>query len=192
MHRSLRATTIRSRLLWRKIRWRTRLPIFGDSSANKASTPLLWYRRYDFFHKCTHSSNTPCSNQTYHISQIGDAPKKCPRYWADDEIQYDHILVQYMHSESCPYYTRREFNVTNCKLKDTIKVTQFQYNGWPTVEGEVPEVARGMIELVDQAQNHHNGQDSYASIGPVVVHCKWVSKCVFFFYYESFLLIFIC
>lgn len=106
------------------------------------------------------------------ISEIGDGPRKCPRYWADEEIQYDHIQVQYMHSESCPYYTRREFNVTNCKLKDTIKVTQFQYNGWPTVDGEVPEVARGMIELVDQAQNHHNGQDSYASIGPIVVHCK--------------------
>lgn len=45
-----------------------------------------------------------------------------------------------MQSESCPYYTRREFNVTNFKMKDTIKVTQFQYNGWPTVEGEVPEV----------------------------------------------------
>lgn len=105
-------------------------------------------------------------------TQIGDGPKKCPRYWADDEIQYDHILVKYMQSESCPYYTRREFNVTNCKMKDTIKVTQFQYNGWPTVEGEVPEVARGMIELVDQAQNHHNSQGNFASIGPIAVHCK--------------------
>lgn len=31
-------------------------------------------------------------------------------------------------------------------------VTQYQYNGWPTVEGEVPEVTRGLIELVDQTQ----------------------------------------
>lgn len=102
--------------------------------------------------------------------QIGDGPRKCPRYWADDEIQYEHILVKYLQSESCPYYTRREFNVTNFKMKDTIKVTQFQYNGWPTVEGEVPEVARGVIELVDQAQAFHNSQ-AFAEAGPIVVHC---------------------
>lgn len=106
------------------------------------------------------------------ISEIGDGAKKCPRYWADDEIQYDHILVKYMQSDIGPYYTRREFNVTNCKMKDTIKVTQFQYNGWPTVDGEVPEVARGMIELVDQAQNHHNDQENLCSPGPIAIHCK--------------------
>ncbi|KNC20876.1 Tyrosine-protein phosphatase 69D [Lucilia cuprina] len=87
---------------------------------------------------------------------IGEGTRRCPRYWADDEIQFEHILVKYMQSESCPYYTRREFNVTNCKINDTIHVTQFQYNGWPTVEGEVPEVCRGIIELVDQALSHHS------------------------------------
>lgn len=105
------------------------------------------------------------------ISEIGDGPRKCPRYWADDEIEYDHILVKYMHSESCPYYTRREFNVTNFKIKDTIKVTQFQYNGWPTVEGEVPEVTRGMLELVDQTLAL-NDNTAFASSSPVVVHCR--------------------
>lgn len=80
---------------------------------------------------------------------------KCPRYWADDEIQYDHILVKYIQSESCPYYTRREFTVTNCKINDLIYVTQFQYHGWPTVEGEVPEVTRGMLEIIQQSQNYH-------------------------------------
>ncbi|XP_014090961.2 tyrosine-protein phosphatase 69D isoform X2 [Bactrocera oleae] len=106
------------------------------------------------------------------ISEIGDGPRKCPRYWADDEIQYDHILVKYMQSESCPYYTRREFNVTNCKIDDTIKVTQFQYNGWPTVDGEVPEVCRGIIELVDQALNHHNRDKSMDCKSPLTVHCS--------------------
>ncbi|XP_053954022.1 tyrosine-protein phosphatase 69D [Anastrepha ludens] len=106
------------------------------------------------------------------ISEIGDGPRKCPRYWADDEIQYDHILVKYMQSESCPYYTRREFNVTNCKIDDTIKVTQFQYNGWPTVDGEVPEVCRGIIELVDQALNHHNRDTSIGCKSPLTVHCS--------------------
>lgn len=105
------------------------------------------------------------------ISEIGDGPRKCPRYWADDEIEYDHILVKYMHSESCPYYTRREFNVTNFKIKDTIKVTQFQYNGWPTVEGEVPEVTRGMLELVDQTLALQDNT-AFASSSPVVVHCR--------------------
>lgn len=104
--------------------------------------------------------------------QIGDGPRKCPRYWADDEIQYDHILVKYMQSESCPYYTRREFNVTNCKIDDTIKVTQFQYNGWPTVEGEVPEVCRGIIELVDQAQKHHAAENNFSIPTPIAVHCR--------------------
>lgn len=104
--------------------------------------------------------------------QIGDGPRKCPRYWADDEVEYEHIMVKYLQSESCPYYTRREFNVTNFKMKDTIKVTQFQYNGWPTVEGEVPEVSRGMIELVDQAMSYHESSQVYDHLGPIVVHCR--------------------
>ncbi|XP_037935932.1 tyrosine-protein phosphatase 69D isoform X2 [Teleopsis dalmanni] len=106
------------------------------------------------------------------ISEIGDGNRKCPRYWADDEIQYDHIVVKYMQSESCPYYTRREFNVTNCKIDDTVKVTQFQYNGWPTVDGEVPEVCRGIIELVDQAQSHHNKNKNTGCKSPLTVHCS--------------------
>lgn len=103
------------------------------------------------------------------MSEIGEGARKCPRYWADDEVQYDHVLVKYIQSESCPYYTRREFKVTNCKIDDTIQVTQFQYNGWPTVEGEVPEVCRGIIELVDQAMKQ---QQTYANTErPVAVHC---------------------
>lgn len=103
------------------------------------------------------------------MSEIGEGPHKCPRYWADDEVQYDHILVKYIQSESCPYYTRREFKVTNCKIDDTIQVMQFQYNGWPTVEGEVPEVCRGIIELVDQAMKQ---QQIHANTErPVAVHC---------------------
>ncbi|XP_030571303.1 tyrosine-protein phosphatase 69D [Drosophila novamexicana] len=106
------------------------------------------------------------------ISEIGDGPRKCPRYWADDEIQYDQILVKYVHSESCPYYTRREFYVTNCKIDDTLKVTQFQYNGWPTVDGEVPEVCRGIIELVDQAHKHYKSHKNTGCRSPLTVHCS--------------------
>lgn len=103
------------------------------------------------------------------MSEIGEGLRKCPRYWADDEVQYDHILVKYIQSESCPYYTRREFKVTNCKIDDTIQVMQFQYNGWPTVDGEVPEVCRGIIELVDQAMKQ---QQIHANTErPVAVHC---------------------
>ncbi|XP_055637992.1 tyrosine-protein phosphatase 69D isoform X2 [Toxorhynchites rutilus septentrionalis] len=103
------------------------------------------------------------------FSEIGDGPNKCPRYWADDEMQYENLLVSYIQSESGPYYTKREFTVTNCKSKDTIQVTQFQYNGWPTVEGEVPEVTRGMIEIVNQAQKHSSQQDD---IFTIAVHCS--------------------
>ncbi|XP_055596510.1 tyrosine-protein phosphatase 69D-like [Uranotaenia lowii] len=103
------------------------------------------------------------------FSEIGDGPNKCPRYWADDEMQYENLLVTYIQSESGPYYTKREFTVTNCKTKDTIQVTQFQYNGWPTVEGEVPEVTRGMIEIVNQAQQHSSQQDD---IFTIAVHCS--------------------
>ncbi|XP_059225629.1 tyrosine-protein phosphatase 69D isoform X2 [Stomoxys calcitrans] len=106
------------------------------------------------------------------LSEIGEGPRRCPRYWADDEIQFDHIVVKYMESESCPYYTRREFNVTNCKINDTIKVTQLQYNGWPTVEGEVPEVCRGIIELVDQALNHYTKEKNVGCKSPLTVHCS--------------------
>jgi Protein-tyrosine phosphatase. len=54
-------------------------------------------------------------------------------------------------------------------------VTQFQYNGWPTVEGEVPEVTRGLIELVDQTQNH---QEAHGGSGPIAVHCRLVGSGV--------------
>ncbi|KAI8122637.1 Tyrosine-protein phosphatase 69D [Lucilia cuprina] len=107
------------------------------------------------------------------LSEIGEGTRRCPRYWADDEIQFEHILVKYMQSESCPYYTRREFNVTNCKINDTIHVTQFQYNGWPTVEGEVPEVCRGIIELVDQALSHHSKEKNVGCKSPLTVHCSF-------------------
>lgn len=103
------------------------------------------------------------------FSEIGDGPNKCPRYWADEEMQYENLLVTYIQSESGPYYTKREFTVTNCKTKDTIQVTQFQYNGWPTVEGEVPEVTRGMIEIVNQAQKHSTQQEDMFTIA---VHCS--------------------
>lgn len=54
-------------------------------------------------------------------------------------------------------------------------MTQFQYNGWPTVEGQVPEVTRGLIELADQAQSHQTAQqNSGGTTGPIVVHCMWV------------------
>ncbi|XP_050089258.1 tyrosine-protein phosphatase 69D isoform X2 [Anopheles aquasalis] len=103
------------------------------------------------------------------FSEIGDGPNKCPRYWADEEMKYEHLLVRYIQSESGPYYTKREFTVTNCKTNDMIAVTQFQYNGWPTVEGEVPEVTRGMIEIVNQAQKHCSQQQD---IFTIAVHCS--------------------
>lgn len=104
------------------------------------------------------------------MSEIGDS--KCPRYWADDEIKFDHILVKYIQSESCPYYTKREFAVTNCKINDTINVTHFQYNGWPTVDGEVPEVTRGIGDLVIQSQTHHLSKVEEADTSrPMLVHC---------------------
>lgn len=106
------------------------------------------------------------------MSEIGTTENKCPRYWADDEIQYDHILVKYIQSESCPYYTKREFTVTNCKINDTINVTHFQYNGWPTVEGEVPEVTRGILEIIHQSQSHHQVKvDEDNTPKPMLVHC---------------------
>lgn len=82
-------------------------------------------------------------------------------------MSHDHIRVRYIQSESCPYFTRRELCVTNTKVDENIVVTQYQYHGWPTVEGEVPEVTRGLIELIDQTQT--NNKDSS---GPLVVHCN--------------------
>ncbi|XP_077301888.1 tyrosine-protein phosphatase 69D-like [Arctopsyche grandis] len=98
------------------------------------------------------------------LSELGEG--KCPRYWDDDEIQYDHINVTYLLSESCPYYTRREFQVTNTKNQDRIRVTQLQYHGWPTVSGQVPEVTRGLIELVGQSGV------TMSSSTPILVHCS--------------------
>lgn len=98
---------------------------------------------------------------------MNEGPRKCPRYWPEDEAVYDHIRVRYIQSESCPYYTRRELCVANTKTDETVVVTQYQYHGWPTVEGEVPEVTRGVIELVDQTLAT-DGE----CLGPLVVHCN--------------------
>lgn len=83
---------------------------------------------------------------------------------------YDHIRVRYIQSESCPYYTRREFSVSNMKTDENVVVTQYQYHGWPTVEGEVPEVTRGLIELVNQTLTNVT-----ESSGSLVVHCSYGS-----------------
>jgi len=66
-----------------------------------------------------------------------------------------------------------------------IQVVQFQYHGWPTVEGEVPEVTRGMIELIDSTQKLHNSQANYSAIGrsPITVHCKYVDDCLITIYF---------
>lgn len=82
-------------------------------------------------------------------------------------MSYDHIRVRYIQSECCPYYTRRELCVTNSKTDENVEVTQYQYHGWPTVEGEVPEVTRGIIELIDQTQTNNPNL-----AGPLVVHCN--------------------
>ncbi|KAI5699967.1 hypothetical protein M8J75_011949 [Diaphorina citri] len=118
---------------------------------------------------------------------FGDSPKKCPRYWPDDEIKYDNISVKYIQSESCPYFTRRELSVCNTKCNSTVPVTQYQYNGWPTVEGEVPEVTRGFIELIDHTQppappsppgtqSSPSPSPSASSPGPLLVHCHTGSE----------------
>ncbi|XP_066158731.1 tyrosine-protein phosphatase 69D isoform X1 [Euwallacea fornicatus] len=85
------------------------------------------------------------------LSELGEG--KCARYWPEEgsEAVYDHITVRYVQAETCPYYTRREFYVKGRDLEEH-KVTHLQYHGWPTVDGEVPEVTRGLIELVDYSQ----------------------------------------
>ncbi|XP_032671027.1 tyrosine-protein phosphatase 69D isoform X2 [Odontomachus brunneus] len=111
-----------------------------------------------------------CISTIVMLSDLNEGPRKCPRYWPDDETDYDHIRVRYIHSESCPYYTRREFCILNTKTDESGVVKQYQYHGWPTVEGEVPEVTRGLIELVDQTLTN----DAETS-GSLVVHCSYGS-----------------
>lgn len=96
------------------------------------------------------------------LSEIGEHYERCPRYWEDGTACYDHISVQYDHSESCPYYTKREFRLTNNKSADVSVVHQLQYHGWPTVSGQVPEVTRGLAELADAASRR-----------PLLVHCQF-------------------
>ncbi|XP_044765827.1 tyrosine-protein phosphatase 69D [Coccinella septempunctata] len=100
------------------------------------------------------------------LSELGEG--KCPRYWPEDESCYDHIMVRYVQAESCPYYTRREMYVKSRDGEET-KVTHLQYHGWPTVDGEVPEVTRGLIELVDHSQTSLVPSGCSPSM---VVHCN--------------------
>lgn len=102
------------------------------------------------------------------MQSSADGQKKAGRYWPDDETVHGNINVKHIQSESCPYYTRREFYVTNVKTDDNLVLTQYQYNGWPTVEGEVPQVTRGLIELMDHATQHADTTGS----APIVVHCE--------------------
>ena len=119
------------------------------------------------------------------LSELGE--NKCPRYWPDeDENTYDQIHVRYEQAESCPYYTRREMFVKGRDCEEH-RVMHLQYHGWPTVDGEVkltndfgdtisviydfqvPEVTRGLIELVDHAQSNLVHNDCSPSM---VVHCN--------------------
>ncbi|KAJ8707445.1 hypothetical protein PYW08_010697 [Mythimna loreyi] len=103
------------------------------------------------------------------LSELGDG--KCPRYWDDGTIQYEHISVQYEESESCPYYTRRQFRVTNDKSGEVTCVRQLQYQGWPTARGHVPEVTRGLAELADAAAPAAPSV-LHAHHGTMLVHCQ--------------------
>ncbi|KAG6443605.1 hypothetical protein O3G_MSEX002936 [Manduca sexta] len=96
------------------------------------------------------------------LSEMGEG--KCPRYWDDGTAQYEHISVQYEESESCPYYTRRQFRVINNKSGEVSSVRQLQYQGWPTAPGHVPEVTRGLAELADAADPLHTPT--------MLVHCQ--------------------
>ncbi|CAH0697580.1 unnamed protein product [Spodoptera exigua] len=97
------------------------------------------------------------------LSELGEG--KCPRYWDDGTVQYEHISVQYEESESCPYYTRRQFRVTNDKSGEVVLVRHLQYQGWPTARGHVPEVTRGLADLADAA--------APALAPTMLVHCQF-------------------
>ncbi|CAH1153419.1 unnamed protein product [Phaedon cochleariae] len=101
------------------------------------------------------------------LSEIGEG--KCPRYWPEEESShFDHIHVRYVQAESCPYYTRREMIIKSRDGEDQ-RVTHLQYHGWPTVDGEVPEVTRGLIELVDHS---HTMLVRTGCSPSMVVHCN--------------------
>lgn len=106
------------------------------------------------------------------LSETGE--EKCPRYWPekDQETSHDYIKVKYMQSQSFPFYYRREFTVTDTKIDHSCLVTQFQYNGWPVGEGEVPQMDRGVVELIDTTFKYKETLDK--NVGPMVVHCKLV------------------
>lgn len=104
------------------------------------------------------------------LSETGD--EKCPRYWPekDQETSHDYIKVKYMQSQSFPFYYRREFTVTDTKTDHSTLVTQFQYNGWPHGEGEVPQIDRGIVELIDTTFKYKETLEG--NVGPIVVHCR--------------------
>ncbi|XP_063390066.1 tyrosine-protein phosphatase 69D [Cydia fagiglandana] len=103
------------------------------------------------------------------LSELGEG--KCPRYWDDGTAQYEHISVQYEESESCPYYTRRQFRVTNNKSGDVCVVRQLQYQGWPTAPGHVPEVTRGLAELADAARQQPT--PAMHAEPAMLLHCQY-------------------
>ncbi|XP_038219096.1 tyrosine-protein phosphatase 69D isoform X3 [Zerene cesonia] len=110
------------------------------------------------------------------LSELGEG--KCPRYWDDGTVQYEHIAVEYEESESCPYYTRRHFTVTNSKSGEWCGVRQLQYHGWPTAAGHVPEVTRGLCELAElaapcPAPAPPPPAPQPAPPRPVLVHCQY-------------------
>jgi protein-tyrosine phosphatase len=103
------------------------------------------------------------------LSEVGE--DACPRYWPekDQETSHDFIRVKYMQSQSFPFYYRREFTITNSRTNDASLVTQFQYNGWPVGIDQVPESARGLVELIDTTFKH---KESLEKTGPTIVHCR--------------------
>ena len=156
------------------------IPDNGSSSYINGSFIEGYYCR-----ECYVITQDPIENKTEHafwrmifdhnvtvivmLSELGDVYKRCPKYWPDDIVQYGNLTIQFIQSENCPYFTKREFRVTNTLSNESNTTFQFQYNGWPTVDGEVPQVTRGLLDLIDQTMILY---DQLKAETTMVVHCQ--------------------
>ncbi len=112
------------------------------------------------------------------------------KYWQEDEdgaeaATFGALRVRLLAKEKLPSYVKREFEVCNTKVDEEVRLTHFEYLGWPGGSSSssdsaapLPSSTHGLLDLVEHATAHKTERESprspyssSSSSGPIAVHC---------------------
>ncbi|XP_071837285.1 receptor-type tyrosine-protein phosphatase S-like isoform X2 [Apostichopus japonicus] len=92
--------------------------------------------------------------------------KKCEKYWPDEALKYNNVIVTLVTEKKLAAYTIRTFNLQSLEDEDVVKtVIHYHFTAWPDMK--VPDFAGPILELLQVVRSDDNHQS-----GPLVVHCS--------------------